>query len=105
MKAFIVAASLALCAPAFAQSSSSSGDENATKAQTPAPAAEGNDRSAAGASSRRENESFTHGESARCAKLSGDEKQLCDKEEATKSQGQNAEELSKSAEPRQTPRQ
>jgi len=38
--------------------------------------------------------SFTHGESKRCATLSGDEKVLCDKEEATKTQGPAAEDAS-----------
>jgi hypothetical protein len=38
--------------------------------------------------------SFTHGESKRCATLSGDAKVLCDKEEATKAQGSAAEQAS-----------
>lgn len=40
-------------------------------------------------------QTFTHGESKRCESLSGDEKVLCDKEEATKAQGAAAEEASK----------
>ena len=103
MKAFVFAAAVAFSLPAFAQSSGATTDENATKAQPPA--AEGADRSAASGSSARGDDKFTHGESKRCENLSGDEKVLCDKEEATKSQGQNAEELSKSAEPRPMQRQ
>ena len=35
--------------------------------------------------------SFTHGESKRCASLSGSAKELCDREEATKTDGSSAE--------------
>lgn len=38
---------------------------------------------------------FTHGESKRCESLSGDAKALCDKEEATKTQGAAAEEATR----------
>ena len=34
--------------------------------------------------------SFTHGESKRCERLSGEAKQQCDREEATKTQGPEA---------------
>ena len=37
-------------------------------------------------------QSFTHGESKRCETMSGEDKQQCDKEEATKSQGAAAQE-------------
>lgn len=100
MKAFAFAAAFCLCASAFAQSSSERSQgalgDSANK-QPSAPAA-------AGESRRDSNESFTHGESKRCANLSGDEKVLCDKEEATKAQGQSAEDLSKSGAPSPQPR-
>src|SRR4051794_25724399 len=35
--------------------------------------------------------SFTHGESKRCESMSGSAKDLCDKEEATKTEGSEAE--------------
>jgi hypothetical protein len=38
--------------------------------------------------------SFTHGESKRCESLTGAAKDQCDKEEATKTQGQAAQDLS-----------
>ena len=98
MKTLIIAAGLLLCAPAFAQSPTTTGDKDATPAETP-------DRPAAGAGATRSDERFTHGESKRCEKLAGDEKALCDKEEATKSQGENAEDLSKSAAPSRPARQ
>src|SRR5947207_10211950 len=94
MKAFLFVAAFALCATAIAQSPKDQALGDGANKQV-APAAEGAGRSAASGDSPRANESFTHGESARCEKLSGDEKVQCDKEEATKSQGENAEELSK----------
>jgi len=39
--------------------------------------------------------SFTHGESKRCESLTGADKEQCDKEEATKTQGDAAREASK----------
>ena len=38
---------------------------------------------------------FTHGESKRCESLTGADKEQCDKEEATKTQGDAAREASK----------
>ena len=38
---------------------------------------------------------FTHGESKRCESLSGADKDQCDKEEATKTQGDAARDASK----------
>lgn len=38
---------------------------------------------------------FTHGESKRCESLTGAEKDQCDKEEATKTQGEPAQDASK----------
>ncbi|HEY2337890.1 MAG TPA: hypothetical protein VGI18_11050 [Burkholderiales bacterium] len=44
-------------------------------------------------------DSFTHGESARCASLTGADKDQCDKEEATKTEGSAAQDASKPEEP------
>lgn len=41
---------------------------------------------------------FTHGESKRCESLAGADKELCDKEEATKTEGAAAEEASRKPE-------
>jgi hypothetical protein len=41
------------------------------------------------------NDSFTHGESKRCESMTGADKDQCDKEEATKTQGPAAQEASK----------
>jgi hypothetical protein len=43
-------------------------------------------------------DSFTHGESKRCASLSGADKEQCDKEEATKTEGAAAEDASRKPE-------
>jgi hypothetical protein len=72
--------------------------EEATKtqgpaAQAPQPAATGNERSSTGSAAA--GSTFTHGESKRCESLSGAAKDLCDKEEATKTQGDAAREASK----------
>src|SRR5947208_773844 len=40
-------------------------------------------------------DTFTHGESKRCAAMTGADKDQCDKEEATKTQGSAAQEASK----------
>src|SRR3954469_9903971 len=92
MKAFAFAAACCLCASAFAQSSTDRALGDSADKQAPVPAAEGAGRAASGAGPRAD-ESFTHGESKRCENLSGDEKVLCDREEATKSQGENAKDL------------
>jgi hypothetical protein len=44
-------------------------------------------------------QSFTQGESKRCASLTGADKELCDKEEATKTEGPAAREAAKPQEP------
>jgi hypothetical protein len=74
--------------------------EEATKTQgpgaqasQPAPADQ-HQPSSTGASAARD--TFTHGESKRCESLSGADKDQCDKEEATKTQGDAAQEASKS---------
>jgi hypothetical protein len=72
--------------------------EEATKTQGPAaqdsqPAATENARSSAGSSAA--GSTFTHGESKRCESMSGADKEQCDKEEATKTQGEAAREASK----------
>jgi hypothetical protein len=61
-------------------------DESAGSGSTAAPAAKSGD-------------TFTHGESARCASLSGADKDQCDKEEATKTEGSAAQDASKPEEP------
>jgi hypothetical protein len=50
------------------------------------------DRASGAASQPDQRDSFTHGESKRCASLSGAAKEQCDKEEATKTQGPAAQE-------------
>ena len=95
---------LALSLPVFAQSSAERpGADTATKPST-APQ-EGNRAFEAGAGSsaeRAKSGTFTHGESKRCENLSGAKKELCDKEEGTKAEGEEAQRLSKTpAVPRQ----
>jgi hypothetical protein len=48
------------------------------------------------AQSNADHATFTHGESKRCESMSGADKDQCDKEEATKTQGDAAREASKS---------
>jgi|SRR6185295_3382414 len=65
----------------------------AAQASQPA-AADQHQPSSTGASAARD--TFTHGESKRCENMSGADKDQCDKEEATKTQGDAAQEASKS---------
>ena len=73
----------------------------APERNTPAPAAgatapqEGNPafEAAKGSSVAKERQTFTHGESKRCESLTGAQKQLCDKEEGTKAEGEEAQQL------------
>jgi hypothetical protein len=100
-----LAGMLALSTQVFAQSGAGRPSDDAA-AKPPTPAAEGNPASTAGAGSSaaaKSKETFTHGESKRCESLSGAAKDLCDKEEATKAEGQQAEELSKK--PQDAPKQ
>ena len=88
---------LALSLQAFAQSGTERPAPDAAKAPPSAPQ-EGNPAFEAGAGSsaeRAKSATFTHGESKRCEKLTGAEKDLCDKEEATKAEGEEAQRLSK----------
>src|SRR5947207_10135155 len=87
---------LALSLQASAQSGTERSAPDAAKAPPSAPQ-EGNRAFEAGAGSsteRAKSATFTHGESKRCEKLAGAEKDLCDKEEGTKAQGEEAERLS-----------
>ena len=87
---------LTLSLPVFAQSSGERpGADTATKPPT-APQ-EGNRAFEAGGSSaeRAKSGTFTHGESKRCENVSGAKKELCDKEEGTKAEGEEAQRLSK----------
>ena len=97
-------AMLALSLPVFAQSSVERPGADTARKPSTAPQ-EGNPAFEAGAGSsaeRAKSATFTHGESQRCAKLTGAEKALCDKEEGTKAEGEEAERLSKTpAVPRQ----
>ncbi|HZD20874.1 MAG TPA: hypothetical protein VE325_09390 [Burkholderiales bacterium] len=97
MKTLAAVAMLALSLPAFAQSSAERPGANSAKDQRAAPQ-EGNPAFEAGAGSsaeRAKSATFTHGESKRCESLTGNEKALCDKEEGTKAEGEEAERLSK----------
>jgi|SoiMetStandDraft_2_1073263.scaffolds.fasta_scaffold122265_2 hypothetical protein len=72
--------------------------EEATKSEGDAgqasqPAATDNQRSSAGSTAA--GKTFTHGESKRCESMTGAEKDQCDKEEATKTEGDAAREASK----------
>jgi hypothetical protein len=58
----------------------------------------GSSSTGASTSSAKSDGSFTHGESKRCESLTGADKDQCDKEEATKTQGAAAEEASKKPE-------
>jgi len=112
MKATLVCAALAgaalgVSAPCFAQSSSERPADAATppSSSTSAPpqsASSGKDQSSGGASAdqNRRSNTFTHGESKRCESLSGAEKDLCDKEEATKTEGPAAREASRPDRPK-----
>jgi hypothetical protein len=73
--------------------------EEATKTQGSAAqdsqaSAAQNERSSAGSSAS--GKTFTHGESKRCESMTGADKDQCDKEEATKTQGDAAQEASRS---------
>jgi hypothetical protein len=97
MKTLAAVAMLALSLPVFAQSSTEHAPANTAKDQRAAPQ-EGNPAFEAGAGSsaeRAKSATFTHGESKRCENLTGSEKALCDKEEGTKAEGEEAERLSK----------
>ena len=104
MKASLVCAALACAAlgftaPALAQSSSDRPADPATAPSSPAsePVSSSKDQGSAGSSAdqNRKSDRFTHGESKRCESLSGAEKDLCDKEEATKTEGPAAREASR----------
>ena len=104
----IACACLAFSGLALAQSTAADqpADSSAQSTQPaqPAPAADEakkDEPSAAGSTSApaKPRDTFTHGESARCASLTGADKDQCDKEEATKTEGQAAQDASKPEEP------
>ena len=68
--------------------------EEATKTQGPA-ARDARTESNSSASSATSGGTFTHGESKRCESLTGADKEQCDKEEATKTEGDAALKASK----------
>ena len=70
--------------------------EEATKTQGPA-AQDARTETSSSASSATSGgtQTFTHGESKRCESLTGAEKDQCDKEEATKTEGDEAQKASK----------
>ena len=97
MKTLAAIALLTLSLHALAQASGERSDAATAKDQGAAPQ-EGNPAFESGAGSsaeRAKSATFTHGESKRCESLRGDEKALCDKEEGTKAEGEEAERLSK----------
>jgi len=67
--------------------------EEATKTQ--GPAAEDSGRQGNSGAASGGTQSFTHGESKRCENLSAADKDQCDKEEATKTEGEEAQKASK----------
>jgi len=90
---------LAFSMQAFAQSTTERPADTAAQPSQPAPSAteEKKDSSAStGASTApaTSDRSFTHGESKRCASMTGPDKDQCDKEEATKTEGPAAQEAS-----------
>jgi hypothetical protein len=102
VRAAIACAALGFCAPSFAQSSSDRPADAATPPSAPASAPtpsgspeKGSSSGGASADQNRRSNTFTHGESKRCESLSGAQKDQCDKEEATKTEGPAAQEASK----------
>jgi hypothetical protein len=101
--AFLTFSGFALAQSTAADQPADSSAQSTQPAQ-PAPAADeakkdepaGSGSTAAPAKSE---DTFTHGESARCASLSGADKDQCDKEEATKTEGSAAQDASKPEEP------
>ena len=83
---------LAFCGFALAQSTQPTPVVPTEGAKKEEPAGAGS--TAAPANSK---DSFTHGESKRCASLTGADKDQCDKEEATKTEGAAAQDAPKPA--------
>jgi hypothetical protein len=97
LEAVFTSAILSLTAPVLAQSAAER-PAGASTAPSQSPAERKNADSASMGSSvttTKSDKSFTHGESKRCESLSGADKDQCDKEEATKTQGPAAQEASK----------
>jgi hypothetical protein len=70
--------------------------EEATKTQGPAAQdARTDSSSSASSSTSGGTQTFTHGESKRCESLTGADQDQCDKEEATKTEGDEAQKASK----------
>ena len=70
--------------------------EEATKTQGPeAQDARTGSNSSASSATSGGTQTFTHGESKRCESLTGADKDQCDKEEATKTEGDEAQKASK----------
>jgi hypothetical protein len=93
---------LALSTQVLAQSTTDADRpaDAATQLSGPSPSAteEKKDDSASMGSSTapaKSGDTFTHGESKRCESMTGADKDLCDKEEATKTEGSAAQEASK----------
>ncbi len=107
MKATLLCAALAFAAlgistQGLAQSSSdrpadAAAPPSSSTSAPPQSASSEKDQSSGGVSAdrNRSTNTFTHGESKRCESLSGAEKDQCDKEEATKTEGPAAQEASK----------
>lgn len=109
MKLEIIGAALAsavigLSTQALAQTSTERPADAAAQPSQPATESRPEASSSAGASatgagsSAKSDGSFTHGESKRCESLAGADKEQCDKEEATKTEGPAAQEATKKPE-------
>jgi hypothetical protein len=89
---------LALSTQVLAQSTTDRpADTTATPPSQSATEGKKDDASSMGSSTApaKSGDTFTHGESKRCESLTGTDKDQCDKEEATKTEGPAAQEASK----------
>jgi hypothetical protein len=92
---------IALSTQALAQSSTERPADTSAQPSAPTTTEEKKDDSASAGSSAtpaKSGDSFTHGESKRCASLGGADKEQCDREEATKTEGAAAEDASRKPE-------
>jgi hypothetical protein len=88
---------LALSAQVLAQSPAERPADAATQPSQSTPDSKKDDAASMGSTTApaKSGDTFTHGESKRCESLSGADKDQCDKEEATKTEGPAAQEASK----------
>ena len=99
LAAALTSALLALSAQAPAQTATDRPADAATQPSPSSPSAteekKGDSASMGSSAAPASDKSFTHGESKRCESMTGADKDQCDKEEATKTEGAAAQEASK----------